>query len=255
MSLLEIKKRIAQSVKDARKEHRATQKELAALLGITQARYSQIESGKGSFSAEQLIILIQRFNLSISRFVSQKSEDDSSLKLQKALYRFGANQLYEDPDILPSQKLENVAQVIIETILSAGSSRQIVALAPVIVKNRAQINFTKIKNELQVLGYLGRLGWVLESVATAIDSELFHVTPRRRELLYKRTFANIKIFIDNSRIWETLILEDILDKNIYSAKTLNEVKEARDPLAKKWRIITRITTNDFINALREAQID
>lgn len=257
MSLDKIKKDIVESIRGVRKERRFTQKELADLLGITQARYSQIENGNGSFTAEQLVILMQKFNIALDLLVQEKKSGVSHL--QNALSRFGAGELYEEPDLLPSERLAEVSRVVIETIVSAESSRQIASLAPVIVKNISYINFNAIRMSLQDIGLSGRLGWLLENCSSAIAQITKGVVSRQNGALYGRALVKIDPVV--GLIWshwsalEDNLPEDVLDGAIASQRTLDEVKGSRDPLAKKWKIATRITTDDFVKALKEAGLD
>lgn len=257
MSLDNIKKEITESVKNARKKRRFTQKEVADWLDITQSRYSQIENGNGSFTAEQLVILMQKFNLPLNHLIGEKKTAVS--QLQNALSRLGAGELYEEPDVLPSERLADVAKVITETIITADSSRQITSLAPVIVKNISLVNFNLLRRTLEEFGLLGRLGWLLESISHAVVRVLENTTSRQRSVLYKKTIVKIDSLTNSIWFfWSTSgknSPEDILDKTLVSQKTLEEIKSSRDPLAEKWRIITRITTDDFIKALKEAVFD
>lgn len=254
MSLDNIKRKITESVKNARKGRRFTQKEVASWLDITQSRYSQIENGNGSFTAEQLVILMQKFNLPLDHLIGEKKTAAS--QLQNALSRLGAGELYEEPNVLPSERLADVAEVITETIIAADSSRQIAALAPVIVKNISLVNFNMVKGTLEKFGLAGRLGWLLESISHAVERVLENVVSRQSGALYKKTVVKINSLIDPIRFFSSApgqdLPEDVLDRTLISQKTLEEIKNSRDPLAEKWKIVTRITTDDFIKALKEA---
>src|SRR5882672_1947944 len=90
-SLLELKKarlRIAGQVRDLRNERRWTQGELAAHLGVSQNHVSDLERGRGSFTAEQFLALLQIFNVPASRF-SPSSATTGEAALQNALARLG----------------------------------------------------------------------------------------------------------------------------------------------------------------------
>src|SRR3989338_3410321 len=122
---------IAPIIKKARLGRGLSQAELAEKIGITQSRLSQIENGNGSFSAEQLITLSKFFNLPISTFDPDKPADPEA-QLRNSLARLGASQLKEQPNLLPSEKLGDVYNVICETLVGGASSRLIAALVPVI---------------------------------------------------------------------------------------------------------------------------
>lgn len=78
---------IARKVRNLRAERHLTQAELSKVLGLSQGRYSEIERGKGSFTAEQFLELLRRFNVPASFFVTEKIDAGSSL--QNALARLG----------------------------------------------------------------------------------------------------------------------------------------------------------------------
>src|SRR5271154_2106763 len=84
---------IAKSVRDLRKERRWTQAELAKRLDLSQARLSEVESGDGSFTAEQFLLLLKLFNVGTSRFAPNagaSSGHDREAQIQNALVRLGA---------------------------------------------------------------------------------------------------------------------------------------------------------------------
>lgn len=260
MSLGSIKKDIATSLKRARLERRVTQRELATTLGMTQARLSQIENGKGSLSAEQLITVLKHFNLPLNYFVRETKKEAPEDKLQNALNAMGATELYTIPDTLQSEQLIKLENLITETLTMAYSSRTITALAPVIIEHVESINFQHIQNSMHQIGLLGRLGWTLENTVNALISEQSPSLPRTKTLLYRRCLVKINLALNNIKpswntIYQHLPTEDLLDKNISSEKTLQETKNMSDELARKWKIITTITVNDFIQAIRGAQSD
>lgn len=248
-----IQKTIAEKIKLARKERRYTQQEIARLLGLSQSRYSEVENGLGSFTAEQLVLLIRHFNLPLNYFVGNVLIDDASSQLQNALSRLGAKELQEDPRILPSEKIAEVNKVLLEAIIYADSARQITALAPVVVNNYDKIDIVALSSSLSVCSRTQRLGWILESTLEALQMEL-EKGPLRRDdkLLYLRAIPFLKQYIEV--ILPTVLLEDFLDKNITTAKTIDELKKSRSDLAKRWKILTRITTDDFAKAIRESRI-
>ena len=112
---------IAQKVRSLRKKRGVSQGELARLLQFSPSRLCEIEKGKGSFSAEQLIFLLKFFNVPLSHF--ETSPADPGDAIQKALAHYGAEHLVENRDLLPSERLEQLDTVIRETLLDAGSAR------------------------------------------------------------------------------------------------------------------------------------
>src|SRR5262245_35987584 len=63
-----IRQAVAKRVRALRTERRFTQSELAARMGLSQGRLSQIERGDGSFTAEQFLLLLRLFNVPVSHF-------------------------------------------------------------------------------------------------------------------------------------------------------------------------------------------
>ena len=252
-----LQKQIANALKEIRRKHHLTQTELAQKISLSQSRLSEIEKGKGSITAEQLITLIQAFNLPLSHFIKTKSVDPEP-QLQNALARLGSPQLQEDPEVLPSEKLNNVDTVISETIIHGASARLITSLVPVMVRQAFSIDFHKLKKKLGEFGLDNRLYWIVDGTLRALHRRLESYTPRPLLLLYRKaqvTFQGSVWLRDVSSeiLRKTHYSEDILDANISSQKTLDQIREERDELAHQWNIVTRIKKEDFYQALVEAE--
>jgi transcriptional regulator with XRE-family HTH domain len=256
----EIQRHIAEKVRELRLGRHWTQSALAGLLGISQNRLSEIERDKGSFSAEQLILLLKTFNVSLDYFVPSRvavATDSKFPGLQNALARLGASNLLETTDILPSEKLDQAHAVIREVLVAADSTRQITALAPVFIVNARHLNLNKLKFDFEKSGSLNRFGWLLDNLFEAVKHECDRPLGRRWEGKY----GEAELLLLNAR---NLLLpaflplsespEEVLEQELLGVgeKTLKEVRESRSPLSKKWRILTRIQPGDFIHALREA---
>src|SRR5205085_1676215 len=104
--------------------------DLARKLGLSQSRLSEIERGDGSFTAEQFLLILTLFNVSTSQFTGEGQ--DPGLQLQNALARLGAHHLQESSEVVPSDDLDNLVEVVDETLIR-GDPRQTAALAPVLV--------------------------------------------------------------------------------------------------------------------------
>lgn len=96
-------------VRELRTQRRWNQSELASRLGLSQNRLSEIERGGGSFSAEQLVVLLQLFNVGISEFVGEDWSPDS--QPQNTLARLGASHMRESANVVSSDRLEEVNRV------------------------------------------------------------------------------------------------------------------------------------------------
>lgn len=240
-------------VRELRKERRWTQERLAALLGITQGHLSQLERGSGFFTADQLLTLLRHFNVQLDYFSPQKASVGS--QLQNALARQGAAHLVESQTILPSQRLKEATDIIRETLVSADSARQIAAVAPVLVDHAGQINLTRLRNELAELGLENRFGWAIESARAAIQLESVRALPREWRLKYGRAALIIDTFVApfiRLRPAANAPFE-VLDPEIASPETLKEVIGNLSPIARRWKVATRIEVDDFVGALRGAR--
>src|SRR5690606_20715571 len=114
-----------------------TQAELSKQLQLSQSRLSEIERGAGSFTAEQLLLLLKLFNVTASDFVSERGDQD--LRIQNALARLGASHLQESVEVLPSEHLRDVHAVVREALVD-GTPRIVTALAPVLVRNASRLH-------------------------------------------------------------------------------------------------------------------
>lgn len=255
--MIRYRKQISGVIKTQRLKRRMTQSELAKNIGISQSRLSELENGKGSFTAEHLLIVLQLFNLTVHDFIQSKLSAKD--RLQKAMVRLGATHLREDGETLPSENITHINDMVIETLLSPSSTRFVTGLAPLIVKNNEHMNLNVIMRKLLDLGYEARLGWVIECTLESIKERLDGYLPKNVANLYRRAHIRLSQYhLDPNELLSVLnkksvYLEDFFDRDILSQKTVLQVKASRDTFAKKWHIITRITQQDFTHALIEAE--
>lgn len=244
---------IAQKVRSLRKSRGVSQGELARLLHASQSRLSEIEAGKGSFSAEQLIFILKYFNVPLSYFETTPADPGNAI--QKALAHYGAAHLVEDRDLLPSERLEQLDTVIRETLLDAGSARWIAALAPVLVRNIDRLNLQKLHAQFLDYGLQNRFIWLLDNVAQAVREYLEEPLPRNQVIPLRRSLTALEAFQAwlNPRPLEAQHLpEDTLGPGILAPETRNEIRENSSELSRRWKILTPILVEDFKNALRES---
>jgi transcriptional regulator with XRE-family HTH domain len=250
---------VVEKVRRLRQENKWTQDRLARLLGLSQNRLSEIERGRGSFTAEQFLLILKTFNAPLSYFSSwQTATEDKTL--QNALARLGASHLQESRDVLPTEKLEDSITVIREVLTSAASPRQITALAPVIVKQPNPVGLNKLRLELFGEGRINRVGWLYDSVLQAVGYEL-HANPEKLPKKVAEEYNRTEVILGNLMRfpWFTVRslpedLEDPLEADVLKSKgAFEEAKSSRDDIAKKWHVVTRIKTDDFIEALRGAR--
>jgi transcriptional regulator with XRE-family HTH domain len=249
----QLRASIARKVRKLRSQRRWTQAELAKRLGLSQSRLSEIERGQGSFTAEQFLVILRLFNVSLSHFAHTQQP---SAELQNALARLGAAHLREREDTLVSERFDEVEDVLKEVLFTAESPRQVTSLAPVIVQNIDRISFGSLRARFIEAGLQRRLGWLIENVLEAVRRELSQSLPRDRMRQYRRAevvlgalpILGLPLRGDAGDTPDTLIL----DPDILSADTLREVKASRSKISRRWGIVTGLQPDDFVAALRAA---
>ena len=255
--LAATKHSIGQRVRELRQERHWTQERFADLLGISQNYLSELERGHGSFTAEQLLTILKHFNVPVDYFAPQKAAVGD--QIQNALAWQGATHLAESSDVIPSEQLKRASDAIREALVSAESSRQITAIAPILVKHAGHLNLTKLRGEFAKLGLENRFGWAIDNTLEAIREESAQLLPRDWRVQYRRAAAIIGNFFEHWQIFRETpdprasISEDVLDPGIASKATLNQVKQDRSPIAQRWHVVTRIERDDFVEALRAAR--
>ena len=252
-ALSKARLRIASEVRVLRRARGWTLEELAKRLDVSTSRLSDIERGDGSFTAEQFLEILALFNVPATHF-SPTSRDPAAEQLQNALARFGATNLYESGELTPSEHLHSVQQVIREALID-GSPRSITAIAPVLVRNVERINPAALINELAVIGYTRRLGWVVDNTLAALDGLPI---PNGRERLAAEHARSRLAYL--SRVLSELApharsIEDVLDRTIRSERTLEKVRRDASPISRSWNIVTTLQPADFLEALRASLAD
>lgn len=243
---------IIKKVRELRKERRWTQAELAKLLGLSQNRLSEIEHGQGSFTAEQLLLILKTFNIPIDYFFPSKGKAPEATQIQNALARLGARHLLE-VEALPSERFAEALDVIREVLVSGESPRHVAAIAQVIVTQIQILNLGKLKAQLAEAGFERRLGWALENTLEAVRYELPKVLSRELRVHYGKVETILHLFLAP---WIATISvtkglsDDILDADIVSEQAVAEVRAESSKISRRWHIVTRIKLDDFIRALR-----
>lgn len=65
---------VYKNIKAIREDHDMTQKQMAALLNVSQNTYSQYETGKIEWTASSLIVLADYFNVSVDYLLDRTNE-------------------------------------------------------------------------------------------------------------------------------------------------------------------------------------
>lgn len=256
--LKEARSYVADSTRDLRLQRRWTQKELAEKIGLSQGRLSEIERGDGSFTAEQLLLLAQLFNVPLTHFAPRGQTNAAAhAVLQNALVRLGARQLQESDDVLPSERLEEATRAVKEALV-VGAPRLIVALGPVLVQQVDRVSLPRLWVELRELGLEQRLPWLAENVLRAIHSERASDVPLAVATRYRRVATTLQHWLEEIRartfVAQT-IGEDLLDTTIRSAKTLKQIRSERSEISRQWGIVTGLQPSHFAEALEAAGVE
>lgn len=212
---------------------------------------SQLERGDGSFSAEQLLLLSQLFNVAPTDFTTAGSLDRHA-GLQNALARFGAKHLRES-ELSPSKEIS--LPRAFRDALASGEARLITALAAVLVQTIDELNLVELRATLADAGLNRRFAWLVENVLIAIDHELSRSLSREWRRRYLRASAVLEIERDalNANLSSPAPV-DLLDPQIRSAKTRREVEAASSEPSRRWGIVTRLQPEDFTSALEATRV-
>lgn len=243
---------IVRKVREVREARGWTQAELAAKLGLSQARLSVIERGGGTISAEQFVAFLALANLSIEEFLPAADTDSA---FQNALARLGAHGLREDPGTLPSARLATARDAIREVLVSPDSPRLVAALAPVLVWNIDGLSLHALHNDLIKLGLEHRLGWLADNIREALavaerrPPRAWAFRERVAEVELTR-FINVASSLPNDPRADRGV--DRFDTHIASARTIKDVEEACSHISRRWGVLTVLQPADFREALDAA---
>lgn len=242
---------IGPRVRALRQQRHWTQTELARQLDLSQPRLSQIERGDGSFTAEQFLQILELFNIGVQHFASLRTEEGGAA-LQNALARHGAAHLVTTKTVVPSE-WEEPAEVVMAVLSHPESPRHVAALAPVLVANVDRIGFSELASRLARLGRERRLGWLAASVRAALADDKPGASADR--LQARRADLVLDLFLETSGVrppGETAAL-DVFDAEVRSMKSAERIFAEASSEARRWRIVTRLQTADFLEALRAAR--
>lgn len=244
--------RVVAKVRELRTERRWTQAELAAKLGLSQARLSEIERGGGSFTAEQFLEVLRLFNVSVDAFVAPQRVED---ELQNTLARLGAFNLREVSGTLPSARVAGVRAAVRETLLAPTDARLLLALAPVLVANLDALNLDVLHDELSALGFPARVPWLVENVLAALVLR-GAAQGRKTAARWHRSVAVLADFVSRhpAPASDRPHRLDHIDAGIRSERALARVQAAASEISRKWGAVSDLQPADFADALRDADV-
>ncbi len=245
--------RISRTVRRLRRSRQWTQGELAKKLGLSQSRLSEIERGGGSFTAEQLLLILRLFNADLQDFDPTPATDGS---LQNALVRHGARHLRTVPDAAISSEYASAAKAVAAVLLNPNSERFVTALAPVLLQHCDDISLPSLQITLSHAGRPNRLGWLVENVAEAVDSLVedrqlgldWKQRARRLHVVAQEFLANLRPQLDNPKA----PTRDPLDRGIRTPRTLEKTWRQGSPISTRWHSVSALQVADFTDALRRA---
>jgi len=244
-SLRKISEQIGEVVRETRRKRGWAQAELAERLELSQPRLSEIERGVRDLSAAQFLRFLEITNTSITRFLVEIPSEEAAL--QNALVRHGATHLRQ-LDAFPTAP-DSAGALVVEVLGGAPSPRHVSALAPVLVRSADAISLPEVARRLRHDGRAHRLGWLVESVHEVIGAE----RPRAED---RRMFRRADTLLASFQRHETVRPPppdqpiDMLDRDIRTLATADQVFDEASPTARRWRIATRLRAEDFANALR-----
>ncbi|MBX2796517.1 MAG: helix-turn-helix domain-containing protein [Myxococcales bacterium] len=224
-----------------------TQAQLSGVIGLSQPRLSQIERGNGSFTAEQLIVILALFQLDLSEFTGI---DHAEIERQNALVNHGAHHLRGAAEVPATTRFARPAQLLIDILTSPQSSRFVTALGPVLVWSIDELSLPQIQVAMVQSGTPSRLGWLIDNVLSAMSSL---EEPIRREwsTRWRRADTVLDGFLRRLEIPSGNLL-DPMDPAIRSRETHDAVWDAASQISRRWHVVSELTPDDFRLALENA---
>ena len=116
-----IYKKLGERIKKLREGAGITQERVAKLLGVSRPTISQIESGEGKISAEELLKIANLFNLSVQSLLDLEKEPEIVLKKDMSVRAV-------KPSIrinVPQKNLEKFKEVLVYILDKVGSKENI----------------------------------------------------------------------------------------------------------------------------------
>lgn len=248
--LNQIRAHIGPTVRRLRKERRWTLGELGRRLDLSESRLSEVERGQGSFSAEQLLLLFQLFHVGPADFVEPDAGRDPVVgSLQNALARLGASHLVADEAFVIRREHERPIDLLLDVLIVHPTARALTALPPVLVRH--EVSLPAVQHGVVQAGVPGRLGWLLEHALAALDAVDGGSVGWRRESRRWATVAGSFL----SRVVKPAgdVPWDLLDAELRSPIGVAAAEADATKIDRRWRVISRLTTADFVGPLEVAR--
>lgn len=242
---------IGAKLRELRKAQRWSQTALAERLGLSQARLSDIERGRASLTAGELLDVLRAFNAPVSLFDpnAETEETRRNGSLQNALIRFGARHL-RATDTLVQPAHEALERVVLD-VLAYPEPRQVAAIAPVMVWQVDALNLTRLRRLAYDAGVDVRLAWALENTKRAVELTRTARWPKSWARRAARQASNIEGLLEG---WQPAAADgtDVLDRHVRSSETRVALRTEGSAVSKRWNVVTALQVADFAKALEAA---
>jgi hypothetical protein len=125
----------------------------------------------------------------------------------------------------------------------------------VLVSNIDRISLGKLYLDLAKVGLERRLGWVCDNTRVALVIALQSDLPRSWAQQARRASLVLGSFLDatNTPLHGQPLIADMLDPDVRSQKTLDQIKVSSSDFSRKWAIVSSLTVDDFVESLRAAR--
>lgn len=246
----DLRARVAERMRTLRQARWMTQADLGAYLGISKERVGRIERGLGSYTAEQLLVMLTLFNVDVDYLMPEGQDDE----LQNALIRHGADHLRQVPDIVLTGRFATPSDVILSVLLDPRSARFVTALGPVLIKNVDVVSLPALRHQLSVASRPHRLDWLVENVLSALLQQ-----PASKDAEVRRQVARAVLVLRCDLRHLTPRVEgealDLFDPTIRSEVTMNLVWDQQaSSTSRRWGIVTDIQVEDFADVITSADV-
>lgn len=247
--LPESRHAVGATVRRLRTVHGWTLAGLAARLGLSTSRLSEVERGKGSFTAEQLLVLFRLFQVGPEAFdPGPPGEDPVSASLQNALVRLGARHLAVDERAPVRAEHARPVGVLLDVLVAHPEARLLTALPPVVVRQIDHVPFAAVQHGAVQAGVPGRWPWLLEHARAALEvvgntGDTAWLLQRRRALTLIERFLARLPHPDPEEPF------DLIDPELRHPASVQRAERAASVIDQRWRVLGRLTVADFAGPL------
>jgi transcriptional regulator with XRE-family HTH domain len=248
-----LRQTIGETVRRLRKGRRWTLAELARHLDVSESRLSELERGAGSFSAEHLLTVFRLFHVGPQDFIPPDDAPDPELgSLQTALVKFGARHLVADERTIIRWEHDRPIRVVEEVLLRHPTARWLTALPPVLVTHLAEIPLPAVQHTLAQAGVPHRWGWLLDQLLEALRVLGPPDAPLRWRQDCQRAQTVAAQYLPSVQRPTPDAAFDLLDPDLRTAASVAAAIARATPIDHRWRVLSRLTTDDFLSPLEVA---